>query len=158
MAFRLYAICCPDCDENEVLTDGERRMGDLVDCDKGHVAFVVPAMPRAVGILVEREDKQLGRTFKSNAEYNDYLKYGNPITNDQGEVVGHKQIGEMSGDEKREERERVIASLERTARKNGLTLHEAHARRSELVREKRAKEIEAGQTPSVSEPKPMTYA
>lgn len=158
MGFRMYAIRCsePDCPEVEILVEGERRMGDTVTCEQGHDAVVSPAVPRAIGILVEQVDHQLGTVWKSNAEYNDWVKYGNPVMRN-GEVVGHREVVTMSDQERKSHRDQVIKDMEKVAAKNNLTLEQAHAVRAERTREKRAKEIEQGLTPTVSEPKPMDY-
>lgn len=155
MPWHTYAVACdnPDCTEHEVFTKETFHIGDLVTCECGHPGLVVPPVVPAIGILVEHHDPQTGETFKSNAHYKDYLKYGRPIKNASGEVTGFKPIREYSSAELDQHRDRVVSRMEKTAAKNGMTLEQAAAKRRADVMEKRTKEIEQGLKPTVGIPK-----
>jgi hypothetical protein len=153
--FIMYAIECsePRCRERELLVEGEHAMGATVTCEQGHAAVVRPAVPRAIGIIVEYESKQLGRTFRSNREMQDYLNYGAPIKGADGEVVGFEQRRLLSHDEMDASEEQGWRDQEVIARQHGRSLEEDAKFRVEGVKEKIARDVEAGQTPSV---KPVT--
>ena len=146
----MYAIRCsePDCREVEALVEGERRMGDTVTCEQGHDAVVRPAVPRAIGILVDHFDPQTGKTFTSNRQYEDWKRYSRPVMED-GEVVGYRQIREYSHDELDAMSDQGWREQEEIARSQGRTLEEDAKFRAEGIQEKIARETEKGLVPSV---------
>jgi hypothetical protein len=154
----MYAITCSDprCREHELLVEGEHAIGAAVTCEQGHAAVIRPAVPRAIGIIVEYESKQLGRTFRSNREMQDWLDYGDPIKGEDGETIGFRQRRLYSDDDIAAQEEQGWRDQERIAAQHGRTLEEDAAFRVEGIKEKRAKEIEAGLTPSVREVAPET--
>jgi len=156
---RCYPTTCQDkgCDHEAWVDEpgGAPRQpaGAPITCDCGAEALIKVVAPPTVGIIVEHYDPQTGETFKSNAHYKDYLNYGKPIKNASGEVTGFKKIREYSSAELDQHRDKAIARMEATAAKNGMTLEQAAAKRRADVVEKRTKEIEAGQKPTVAAPK-----
>lgn len=127
------------------------KTGDVVRCDCGQQASVRPAKLAIVGIIVEYESKQLGRTFRSNREMQDWLDYGDPIKGDDGETIGFRQRRLYSDDDIAQQEERGWREQEAIAAAHGRTLEEDAAFRAEGIKEKIAREVEAGQTPSVRE-------
>lgn len=152
---RCYPTTCrrPDCEHEswqDVPADEPRlSVGDDVACDCGDDSTVALVMPRAIGILTEHYDPQTKQTFRSNRHYQDWLKYGNPITNEAGEVVGHRQIREYSHAELDAMSDAGWAQQEEIARANGMTLEQAAQKEVAAIAEKRTREIEAGLKPTV---------
>jgi len=127
--------------------------GDDVACDCGDDSTVAIAMPRTIGIVTDHYDPQTGLTFSSNRAYEDWKNYGHPIYGATGEVSGHPRMREYSHAELDQQMQAGWAEQEAIAREAGLTLEQAAARKVADINAKRAKEIEAGLTPTVREQK-----
>lgn len=121
--FRSYAIVCanPDCLSDELITDQEVSIGGACTCDCGAPARRIPNGSPAVGILVEYHDPQSGQTFNSNAQYRDFLKYGSPKVNGEGEIVGYRSVREYSSDEIDRQLDVIRARQEVSAQRSGLS-------------------------------------
>lgn len=123
MPWRSYSTVCqnPDCLIDETFTKEEVTIGELTTCECGAPAVRIPQPLVAIGILVEYHDLQSGRVFNSNAAYKDYLRQGQPILNEEGEVVGTKEMREFSHDELDRQKLAIRERQEVSARKSGMS-------------------------------------